>query len=654
MTVNLQEMLQRGRSLHHEGRLGEAESFYRRVLSHKPSHPEANYLLGVLCFQAGDSDSAVKLISKAVRKRPREADYHLNLGAALGTLGRLDEALKCFRAALRLSPGSVQAQYNIGGALQQQGLLAQSLEAYNKAIAIDPAHAGCHNNAGTALMALGRPEEAVASYQKALEAVPTFADAHFNLGVALGRLGRHDEALESYRQAVALRPDYVKAFNNMGLALREQGLPEDALAAFDKALAIDPAYGEAHCNKGAALDDLGRLDEALEAFNKAIELDPDFAESHHNLGNTFQKMRRMEEARTAYREAIRIDSAYGEAHRRLAQSWTHTGHDDEIRAMETLFDSPDCPDEQKMHLGFGLGKAFEDLGQYQKAFAILHQANSLIRKTYRYDIADEGAFLERICSVFSAPFLEDISDTGLADETPIFILGMPRSGTTLVEQILASHPQVHGAGELNYMAEIRNKMTAERNKPFPEGILEFQADDFRTVGLKYMERLRKHSQKTKHITDKMPHNFLNIGLIRAALPQATIIHCKRNPMDTCLSIYKNYFSGVQPYAYDLEELGQHYRQYLKIMDHWRGVFPNSIVEVQYEDLVAHAEDGIRSLLKACGLSFEPACLQFYKSDRIVETVSVNQVRRPMYKSSIDSWKRYESDLEPLLKAINPD
>ena len=652
--THIQDMLQNGLRLHQAGRLNEAESLYRQILQAKPSHPDANHLLGVLALQAGSNQAAIELITKALRKKPKEAEYHRNLGVALGGLGRLDDAIRSFRKALRLNPRLAEVHYNIGSALQQQGQLEGAVESYGKALAINPEYAQCHNNTGTALMALGRPEEAIACYQKALEITPNYAEAHYNAGFALGQLGQNDDAIFHYRQAVTIRPDYKKAHNNLGNVYKERGntnknrgLLEKALESFRRAIAIDPDYAQAYGNLGSALSDLGRMDDAIEALQKAVELDPNYTEAHHNLGLSFQALSLMDEARASFREAIRTSPDFAEAHTELALSIKHKDHDDEMRAMEKLIASPGSTDKQKMHLGFGLGKAFEDLGQYDTAFEFFRLANSLKRETISCDIQRDETYYQKIADVFSSSFFEKPVVTGDDDNTPIFILGMPRSGTSLVEQILACHPQVYGAGELNYIANMCTGLGQEGGKSFPEIVVDLRPGDFKKFGREYVERLREHETTANYITDKMPHNFVNIGMIRATLPNAKIIHCNRNPMDTCLSLYKNIFSGAHNYAYELNELGQYYKLYLKLMDHWRQVLPGQIIEIQYEELVDKPEPGIRQLLADCGLPFDEACLRFHESDRAVKTVSVNQVRKPMYKSSVNSWKRYEDGLAPL-------
>ena len=313
---------------------------------------------------------------------------------------------------------------------------------------------------------------------------------------------------------------------------------------------------------------------------------------------------------------------------------------------------PAISDEQRMHLAFGLGKAFEDLHQYEKAFSFFAEGNSIKRGSYSYSIDDHGNFFKKLEEAFDSSLFAKYQGRGCDDETPIFILGMPRSGTTLVEQILASHRQVHGAGELGTLGRIVSSYFDKRNGvEFPESIRQVDGADFERPGVEYIQAIRRHSLDIRFITHKMPRNFIYIGLIKLMLPDAKVIHCRRDPADTCLSIFKTYFTGKHEYSHDLGELGRYYKLYRGLMEHWHSVIPGFIHDVQFEDMVTDQAEQTRTLLEYCGLEWDDACLESHKTDRPVMTASVEQVRRPIYKDSVQLWKRYETKLAPMLGSL---
>ncbi|MBC8284603.1 MAG: tetratricopeptide repeat protein [Nitrospinae bacterium] len=648
---DIQNMLQEGLTLHRAGQFNEAESLYLKILQLKPSNPDANNLMGVLYHQFGRNEEAIDFIKRALRKKPKDDGYLRNLGSVLGALGQMDGALKQFRKSLHFNPKSIETHYNIGCALQQKELHFEAIESFQKVLALNPENAKVQSNIGSSLMMLGRNEEALVFLQKALDLAPTLPEAHFNIGLALGRLFQHDKAIQHYRQAIKFRADYAQAYNNMGNAFFEQKRLNEALDAFNNALSIDPDFVDAHINRGVVLDELDMPDAALEVFKRSVELDPNSAVAQLEMGVVYQRLGDRDKARSSLKKAIQLFPGFADAHRRLTRTRKHTVYDDEIREMEDLFVNPDSRDEDKMLLAFGLGEAFENLGQFERSFEYYSTGNLLNRKTYSYDVSDDEAYFQKMSRTFSSSFFSSRKETGLADETPIFILGMPRSGTSLVEQILASHPDVHGSGELDYLSEMCAEMNQQGKNTFPECFLDLAPERHIELGREYVEKLRRESKTERLITDKMPNNFIYIGLIWTILPKATIIHCNRNPMDTCFSIYKNFFSGSLNFAYNLEELGRYYQLYLKYINHWRGLFPDKLIEVHYEQMVENPDKKIRELLTSCGLPFHEDCLNFHKSGRSVKTVSNYQVRKPVYQSSVDSWKRFEAQLEPLSKAI---
>ena len=604
---------------HSAGRLSDAEKVYQQILQADPNQPDALHFLGVIAHQVSNYDSAVGLIKKAIDIKPDYAEAHYNLGNTLKALGKLDEAVV----------------------------------SYNKAIAIKPDFAVAHYNLGAALQTLGKLDEAVACYNNALSIKPDYVETHYNLGNTLLSLGKLDEAIDSYNTAISLKPDYAEAHFNLGNALKTHGKLDEAIANYNIALAIKPDYAEAYNNRGNALKALDKLEEAIDSYNKALANNPDYAEAHNNLGNAFTNLGKIDEAVANFSKAIAIKPDFAEAHRHMANAKNYSEYDEDIRSMEKNYNNLEINDEQRMHLAFGLGKAFEDLQQYEKAFDYFFEGNALIRKADRYSIEEDIVFFNKIRETLNASFFAAHQQTGYVGETPpIFILGMPRSGTSLVEQILASHPRVYGAGELETFGNIifgyfQNREGVE----FPNTISLADRDDFARAGIEYTQGARKTSQVNQFVTDKMPNNFKFIGLIKLILPDAKVIHCQRDPADTCLSLFKNYFLKQHKYSHDLKELGQYYNLYKDLMEHWHKVLPGFIHDVQYEDMIGDQAQQTRALLDFCGLEWDDACLDFHKSDRPVATASAAQVRRPIYNSSVQLWKKYEKQLAPLLETL---
>lgn len=498
----------------------------------------------------------------------------------------------------------------------------------------------------------GRLAEAESVYHQILQSDPNQPAALHRLGLIAHQAGNDDLAVDLITKSLAIKPENPGALNNLGIAYQGLWRLEDAVECYRKALAIMPDFAEAHNNLGTALNELGKLDEAAASYREATVFKPDYAEAYSNLGLSLQEMGRLDEAVASFRKAATLDPGLAEAHRHLAGSKKHSEMDGDILAMEQAYARPAISDEQRMHLAFGLGKAFEDLHQYEKAFDFFAEGNAIKRESYSYASEDQANFIKKLGEVFDSSLFAKHQATGCGDATPIFILGMPRSGTTLVEQILASHPQVHGAGELGTLSRIVNSHFGKMSGgEFPETVQRFADADFERPGLEYIETVRKQAPDTRYITDKMPENFNYIGLLKLILPNAKVIHCRRDPADTCLSIFKTYFTGKHEYSNDLGELGRYYKSYRGLMEHWRNVLPGFIHDVQYEDVVTDQVGQTRALLEYCDLEWDDACLAFHKTDRPVTTASAEQVRRPIYKDSVQLWKRYEAQLAPLLENL---
>jgi len=526
-------------------------------------------------------------------------------------------AERAYRKALKINPDFVEALNNLGNVLVDQDRLKEAAEAYRKALKLLPDHAMLLNNLGNALQLQGENELAIEWFEKALAQDPGYADAYSNLGNALKDMDDLDKAIKSYRTAIKLDIVNKEAYNGLGIALNIQGKYNEAITAYRKAIEIDPRHREAYRNLGSTMSDIGNFEQAIYWYRKVIEIQPDDADTYRLLS---------------------VCKKFSEG-------------DEDLFNMKMLFDKNGISHKQKMNLAYGLGKAYEDLQNYDESIKMIILANRIKRKSVEFSIDNETALFNEIKLSFSDDFNSPLRDFGCPDPSPIFILGMPRSGTSLVEQILASHPEIHGAGELSLLSKlVRGDSNKSAANTFYE-ITKMESDKLRRLGEEYITEIRNYNSSTMYITDKMPHNFLWIGIIKIILPNARIIHCSRNPMDNCLSLYKNYLIKGHPYSFDMVELGRYYRLYQDLMKHWQVFYTDSIFQLSYETLVTNQEKETRRLLEYCDLPWNDACLHFHETKRRVKTASNAQVRKPIYTDSIDIWKHYEKHLLPLYRSI---
>ena len=533
--------------------------------------------------------------------------------------GRLSEARRVYEHVLHQDSDNARALFLLGTLAIQQRNYDAGETFIRRAIAVDSSDASYHNNLGVILRETGRLEDALSSYREATELRPDYAEAHCNFGIALKDLGRTEEAIPPLERAVELAPDFGGAYSNLGNALHALGRPDAAMRAYDKAVALAPKDLSVRLNRAITRQDLGDLGRAQSDLHEVLRLRPQ----------------------------------HGEAWRLLSGLKRFTsGEDKDIKDMSQALHAETIAESEALHLHFGLGKALSDVGESDSAFEHFDKANTIYRGSYDYDIAKDAAYFETIKEIFSAEFLSDRSGWGCESERPIFIVGMMRSGSSLVEQILASHPQVVGFGELQELDRLTRRDEARPvGVDFPGSVLAFDRERTNHLGAAYIQALSQRAGAAERTTDKMPGNFQYVGLIRLLLPQATIIHSVRNPVDTCLSCFRNYFAGFQPFAYDLAELGHYYRLYQGLMDHWRSVVPNQLHDICYEELVSNPEAQICRLLEICGLDWDDQCLEFHQTKRSVRTASAAQIRRPIYTSSVETWRKFESHLGPLLENL---
>ncbi len=500
-----------------------------------------------------------------------------------------------------------------------------------------------------------RYDDAATAYQRILAIKPNVAVNCFELAEVLSSQGKLDEAQTYLERAVTLRPDFAQAQHALASLLRSQGKLDAARARFETVSALMPRSAEAHNNVANMLTALGRFDEAAQRYEQALAVRPDFAEAHNNLGNIFRIQGHVPQAMAQYDRAIALQPDYTEPYFGRSALKTFRPGDADLAALEAVAAKSDhLPGRKMLNINFALAKALDDVGQYDRAFEHLLQGNAIKHREAVYDEAGEKQTFRLVREVFDSKLLERFAGAGDPSPAPIFILGMPRSGSTLVEQILASHPQVQAAGELPNLSQVAAGVidTTGRPVPYPNYIPALQAADFRRLGHAYLAGLPKPQAGKIRITDKMPNNFLYVGLIHLILPNARIVHTMRNPVDTCLSCFSRLFTSGQTFSYDLGELGRYWRQYSDLMDHWRTVLPpGAILDVRYEDVVGNLEEQARRLVDFCGLPWDASCLSFHKTKRPIATASDMQARQPLYRSSVERWRHYEPHLGPLLAEL---
>lgn len=637
----------------------EAVASWRRALEIAPASAELHNNLGAALSALGRPEEAVASYRRAIVLQPGSAELHVNLGLALLGLGQLGEAEASYRRALGIAPDNSQANNDLGVVLNRLGRVEEAVACYRRAVAITPDAAAAHNNLGAALSKLDRHKEAAESCRRALELDPDHAEALNNLGNALGKLDRADDAAACYRRAIEIRPDYADAYANLGTIQGKCREYEAAIVNFRRALAINPELVESHVGLGHALGEDQKIAEAIGHYEEALRLKPDYAEAHSHLGIALKMLGRIEDGRRAIETAIRLEPRRVEFYASLASSSKRfAAGDPHLAAMEKLArDAASLSGEDQMQLHFALGKALADVGRHQESFAHLLAGNALKRAQTPYDEAATLGSFDRVRVVFTAELMRDKAGFGDPSAIPVFVVGIPRSGTTLVEQILASHSRVFGAGEIADLADTVSELVAPRRTAaiFPEGVTGMSGAQLCELGGRYIERIAALAPTAARITNKMPANYSLAGLIHLALPNARIIHVRRDPVDTCLSCFSILFGGNQPQTYELGELGRHYRAYQGLMEHWRGVLPAGVLlEVQYEEVVADLKGEARRILAHCGLDWEDACLEFHQAERPVWTASANQVRQPIYRSAIGRWRPYRAMLGPLLAELGVD
>ena len=537
--------------------------------------------------------------------------------------------------------------------LHQAGRRQEAEGLYRQVLGQQPNHAAALHFLGLLMHQTGRSEEGLDLIEQSVTLQPGNADFLNNMGTVMRDLGRVAAAVDFFRGAVDIRPDQLAARDNLGSSLKQLGQFDAAEEIYRGTIGRNPFHVRARIGLAETLQEAGRLDEAIALFRESLSIRPKDAELLYSLGVAMMEKGKLGEAADLARQAVAVVPGMAKAWLLLTQVKRQTERDKELAGMEAEHAKAPQGSLARMQLSFGLGKVHDDLKDYGRAFDYFAEGNAIRRRGIDYDPARTHGEFEAMKAVFDKAFFEKHRPSDISDDTPIFVVGMPRSGTTLVEQIIASHPQVYGAGELNILKTAVGKQFP-MNMPggFPGGITDMPDKAFAEAGQAYLDMLHTRYPGFRHVTDKMPGNFLLIGFLHMMLPKAKIVHCARDAAATCLSIFKVHFRGdSHRYGYDLGELADFHNLYAGIMAHWHNVLPGVVHDVRYEDFVADQEGQTRALMAYLGLPWDDKLLSFHETDRPVRTASAAQVRQPMYQGSVDLWKRYGDRLKPLLDKL---
>ena len=567
--------------------------------------------------QAGQLTAAERIYRKLLTEAPDDPDLNNMAGLLQLQTGHPGPAEKLIRRALQAEPENPQSNYNLGMACKDQRKWEKAAEAFQSCVDLAPDNAQAMNSLGNTLRLLGKLKEALSWLERALTLQPGHPAVLLNLGMLYNQLGRHMEAESHLSQVVAAQPRYTDAWNDLGVARSKLGKPDKALQAYREATRQRRDFSLAWLNQGILEEQLGQLEAAATSLQQAISSDPVLIDAHFHLAHL-----------RSHRSTLR-----------------------EIDDLEALWNQEGADNTQSSRLAYALGFAHESNGDYDRAFHFMSEAHHLLGKHHRFDLdSHREAVLDNI-ALCTAENLAARSNTHNRDERPVLICGMPRSGTTLVEQILASHPQVLATGEQTVLARLAGNLAAETGIHFPACLPTASQEWLADAAKQYRETVLAVSSDATRVTDTTPMNYLYLGLIATLYPQARIVLCVRDPLDTCLSIYRQTLTGPHAYAHDLETLGQFYALHTQLARHWQETFHSRLLVLRYEELVTNPEQITRGLLEHCGLPFDPACLAFHETQRQVRSPSASQVRQALYSSSVGAWRNYEQHLGPLKVAL---
>jgi predicted Zn-dependent protease len=626
------------------------------ILKAVPAHPYARLILGAAHRITGQTEAALAVLEPLAREQPRAAPVHLELGAALGEVGRGGEAVAALRRALLLKPDSPDGWRLLADQLDAQGdaagadqARARFIETANKDPRLMDAAAALVRND------LPRAEERLRVH---LKGHPTDVAALRMLAEVVGRMHDYAEAGRLLARCLELAPSFDAARHNYALVLNRQARADQALPEVERLLAKEPrnpGYRNLHA---AILANLGDYLGSIRVYEGVLREFPQQPKTWLSYGHALKTAGRQSESIAAYRRAIALEATLGEAWWSLANLKTFRFSQSEVGALRSALARTDLADEDRLHFEFALAKALEDDGSYQESFEHYAGGNAIRRRLHPYSADEHSGFVQRSLALFTPEFFAARAGAGVEAADPIFVVGLPRSGSTLIEQILASHSQIEGTMELPDIPQIARDIAArqgaEPEAAFLSALASLTPAELRAYGERYLERTRLLRRTGKpFFVDKMPNNCLYVGLIQLILPNARIIDARRHPLGCCFSCFKQHFARGQSFTYDLQDLGRYYRDYVALMANFDAVLPGRVYRVFYETMIADTDAQVRSLLAHCGLPFEDGCLRFYENERAVRTASSEQVRQPIFQDALEQWRHYEPWLDPLKAALGP-
>ena len=633
------------------GRAVAAEQALRALAAQAPADVNCLWLLGAALLDQGRVPESIAALEAALSTAPELAAARVDLARAYRRAGRPAEARGEVRRVLDKMPQHNLAWLAYGDILVDLGQHEDACVAFQRARVTDPQRARIES--ATLALAGEDHKQAEEIFRNILQENPAHVDALCGLAAVSLAAHRAPDAERLLRHALK-QSEYVPlAYRGLAPALVHTGRLTEAAAAVKHLENLEPRSPQTWVTKASVATRLLRQEEALSAYEHAAQLQPREAGLWMSMGHVQKTLGRRHDSEASYRAALTLDAGRAEAYWSLADLKNYTFSQTEIEAMQRLLVSDKRDPVNEAQLNFALGRAFEQLRDYAQAFAYYARGNALRHAQTPFDIESFERRSLRIRTYFDRAFFDAHSGGGAASSAPIFIVGLPRSGSTLVEQILASHSRVEGTMELPNILNVVGQFDdlAPGRNGYPETVGTLPHEQLRLLGERYIEDTAVLHASREHFTDKLPNNFSHVGLIQAILPHATIIDARRHPMDACFSTFKQHFAEGQTFSYSLQDLGRYYRSYLSLMDHWDAVLPGKVLQVRYEELVADPETHIRRLLAHCGLEFEPACLNFHQTRRSVRTASAEQVRQPIYTSGVGYWRHFENELEPLALAL---
>jgi tetratricopeptide (TPR) repeat protein len=626
------------------------------ILEAAPAHPVALLYLGVARRRCDKPTEAVDVLASLVQTHDGWASAHYELGLAYGAVDRGEEAAASLRRALELKPDLVDAWRALGDQLTHNGDADGADAAYARHIKaatkdprlLEPAAALCEN----------RLAVAEALLRAHLKQFPTDVAAIRMFAEVASRLGRYGDAEKLLERCLELAPTFTAARHNYAIVLHRQGRSVEALREVQTLLDFAPENPGYQNLKAAVLARLGEYGASIETYEQVLQQHPRQPKVWMSYGHALKTAGRLEDSISAYRKSLELSPGLGEAYWSLANLKTVRFQPADLDAMREQLTRADLSHPDRFHLHFALGKGLEDAGDYAASFDHYERANKLRRKGISYEARELTAHVRRAKALFSREFFAERAGLGCSAPDPIFIVGLPRAGSTLIEQILSSHPAVEGTSELPDIISMARKLGERRSRAeisrYPEILATFGNDELRELGEQYLERTRIQRKTAAPLfIDKMPNNWLHVGMIQLILPNAKIVDARRHPLGCCFSNFKQHFARGQHFTYSLEEIGRYYCDYVELMDHFDAVLPGRIHRIHYEQMIGETEAEVRRLLDYCGLPFDEQCLQFYRTERAVRTASSEQVRKPIYRDGVEHWRHYDAWLGPLKNSLGP-